>query len=209
MTYDNAEIKAMKKAMRKAMIAERDQLSDQARQKIEESFEKTLFKSSYWQQAKVLATTVSYGSEWNTHNIIRQAWQEGKTVASPISLKNPRGLEFRVINSPDDLKPGMMGILEPDREKTELLPDSEVELLLVPGQAFTLEGFRIGYGGGYYDRFLAKMREIANQRFTAISLAARFQIKDQLILDQYDLPVDYLLLEDKFIDCAEERKEQN
>jgi 5-formyltetrahydrofolate cyclo-ligase len=113
-------------------------------------------------------------------------------------LVTGRDLSFHVADWAD-LKPGVLGIPEPDASAPQVTPD----LLLVPLLAVTPAGVRLGQGGGYYDRALAALR--ATGRLTAIGLAWDVQIADALPRDPWDELLDWVATPTRLVDCAKHR----
>ena len=129
--------------------------------------------------------------EVRTEEAVKAALGAGKNVSMPVSdLENRRIIPVR-LNSLSSLKPGAYGILEPAGGKE--LDEKELELVLVPGLAFDAEGNRIGYGLGFYDRFLRKAGA------KKIALAYEMQIVDRVVTTENDVPVDMIVTEDKVI----------
>lgn len=111
-----------------------------------------------WQyrQNGLLLTYVSTPIEVDTHRIIRQALADGKQVAVPRCVPGTRNMEFYLIGSLEELVPGTFGVLEPEPDPEKLLTDFSHGLCLIPALCYDWKGFRLGYGKGYYDRFLAR-----------------------------------------------------
>jgi 5-formyltetrahydrofolate cyclo-ligase len=110
-----------------------------------------------WQYKKcqTLLTYVSKDIEVDTINLINLALAEGKTVAVPRCIDGTRNMEFYQINSlEDDLLPGTFGVMEPEPQKCVKLTNYSNSLCIVPALCYDWKGFRLGYGKGYYDRFL-------------------------------------------------------
>ena len=109
-----------------------------------------------WKDATLLLSFVSYRDEIDTHTIISDALAQGKKVAVPLCDSASRSMTFRYIESLDELEPGIHGIPEP-LPTAPIVKLSEMlgSICLVPGLVFDGAGYRIGYGGGFYDRFLA------------------------------------------------------
>ena len=146
-------------------------------------------KEDFYKNADVIYTYVACGSEINTDRIIEKAWEDGKKIAVPKVLSKGV-MEFYYIKSFDDLKSGFCDIKEPDiKENTECAKDENV-LIVVPGLAFDNKHNRIGYGGGYYDRYLKTHRNI---NFIRVSLAYDFQLFDSLIVENHDEKIDALI----------------
>ncbi|MCI6824596.1 MAG: 5-formyltetrahydrofolate cyclo-ligase [Ruminococcus bromii] len=107
-----------------------------------------------YKNCDTLFAFVSMPIECDTSKIIDNALLDNKRVALP-KCKNKSGImDFYFINSKDDLKKGMYSIFEPDSDKCKLVTDFSHGLCLVPGLCFDFQGYRLGFGKGYYDRFL-------------------------------------------------------
>lgn len=103
----------------------------------------------------LILTYVSTKIEVDTHRIIQQALYDGKQVAVPRCIPNTRQMEFCIIHSiKRDLHPGAFSVLEP-KPHCKRLQDYNHSFCIVPGLMFDMQGFRLGYGKGYYDRFLS------------------------------------------------------
>lgn len=148
-----------------------------------------LYHKRAWKSAKTIGITLSIHGEVETRPIIERAWKLGKRVAVPKSNPRLRTLAFYVIQSFQQVEKGYAGIMEPDLKQTKKINHDEIDLLFVPGLVFDREGYRIGYGGGYYDRFLRTYRN------KTLSLAFDFQIVDRLPRYSYDLPVQCIITE--------------
>jgi len=155
-----------------------------------------LYDHPYWKEAETLGITVSNIPEVDTWQIIRRAWQEGKKVAVPKCLPKSRDMDFREITSFKQLEQVYSGLYEPKPGDTPYIQKGQIELLLVPGLAFTKDGYRLGFGGGYYDRYL--------QGYTGqkISLAFSIQLCEQLPIQDHDLPVDHIITERESFICG-------
>ena len=113
--------------------------------------------SDFYQRAKTIMTYVSYKSEPDTHSLIRQMLQDGKTVCAPVCSENGY-MESYAFSDFAALTVSNMGILEPPAAQRVLPQD--LDLIIVPGCAFNNKGFRLGYGGGYYDRYLPRTHAV-------------------------------------------------
>ena len=96
-------------------------------------------------------------------------------------------MDFRKLERFDQLESVYSGLLEPIESKTNLVEPSDIDLLIVPGIAFDSEGFRMGFGGGYYDRFLQSFKG------NTVSLAFREQIVSNLPKEDHDIPVEKII----------------
>ena len=102
----------------------------------------------------LILTYVSTSIEVDTIHLIEHSLLLGKKVAVPRCVPNTRNMEFYLIKSINDLEPGTFGVLEPIIENCTKIEQFDGSLCIVPGLGFDSNGYRIGYGKGYYDRFL-------------------------------------------------------
>ena len=139
-----------------------------------------------YKKADKLFVYWSVGSEVDTHRIIEDALNRGKKVALPKCTDSQGNMQFYYINSLTDLTEGMYGVMEPIADV--IADDYTAEsLCLVPALSFDSDGYRLGYGKGYYDRFLS--------RFTGVSFGLCYEesLSDKLPRDIYDKKVDYIV----------------
>ncbi len=144
-----------------------------------------------WQYRKnaVLLTYVATPIEVDTRNLIRQALADGKKVAVPRCVPGTRSMEFFFIDSLDELQPGAFGVLEPDPSIHEKLADLSSGLCLVPAFSYDWQGYRLGYGKGYYDRFLSRFGG------DIIGICYSDCVQRSLPHGRFDRPVDLLVTE--------------
>lgn len=142
------ELRAESKEYRKALSAE-------DKQEYDNSIEEKFFSSYVYIKTKQVFTYVSTDIEVSTRSLIERALAEGRRVACPRCVDGTRRMEFYYITSMSDLENGAFGVLEPNREKCELVTDFSNGVCVVPGLDFDYDGYRLGYGKGYYDRFLS------------------------------------------------------
>lgn len=146
-----------------------------------------LIGSPYWREAGVIALTISRELEVDTYGIIRQAWAQGKRVAIPRADFSKKTLTFYEINHFAQLEKRAFGLKEPIPEKCPIVPVNEMDLVVVPGLAFDRFGGRLGYGGGFYDRFLP------NVRAKTVALAFPCQLLPAVPTEEHDRKVDYII----------------
>ena len=142
----------MKKILRNKTIAAMKELPQSVKAEADSQLTQRFIQLPAFQEAKTLATYLSMGHEFSTASLIQAALQLGKRVCVPRTYPQGR-MEF-VEYDPDILEKTRFGLLEPN-EKGKLVDQSEIDLIHVPGLVFQSKGYRIGYGGGYYDRYLA------------------------------------------------------
>ncbi|TET52955.1 MAG: 5-formyltetrahydrofolate cyclo-ligase [Actinobacteria bacterium] len=180
-----------KKAWREQMLEVRDKIDKSQKQTKENKIREKLERLEIYQQAYTVLYYVSFKSEVDTHKLIKEALKENKVVAAP--LVNKKSLLVKQISSFRQLKPGAMGILEPDKKRSSVKL-KDLNVIIVPGVAFDKEHHRLGYGGGYYDRLLSKKED-----FISISLAFEEQIIDKLPYNKYDQKVDFIVTDKRVL----------
>lgn len=142
----------MKKILRNKTIAAMKELPQSVKAEADSQLTQRFTQLSAFQEAQTLATYLSMGHEFSTASLIQAALQGGKRVCVPRTYPQGR-MEF-VEYDPDILEKTRFGLLEPT-EQGKVVDKSEIDLIHVPGVVFQSEGYRIGYGAGYYDRYLA------------------------------------------------------
>jgi 5-formyltetrahydrofolate cyclo-ligase len=141
-------------------------------------------------EASTLMVFLSFGSEVLTDGLLRWGWEEGKRMVVPLCRTEDRGLTPCLLDSFAELEIGRYGIREPKRENIRPASREEIDAILVPAVAFDRRGHRIGYGGGYYDRFLPGV-----PRAVLIGAAFSCQIVARIPEGPHDLPVDRIVTE--------------
>lgn len=169
------------------------ELDDDKRKIISEKLILNLTTSNLWKEAVTIGVTVSGGFEWNTIPIIEKGWQEGKTIVVPKCFPKNRELVFYRLESFDQLEESFFNLREPIPEKTVKVDKEKIELLVVPGLLYDERGYRIGFGGGYYDRFLA---DFPNE---TVSIFYSEQLINEVPNEEYDIPVRHLITENGFV----------
>ncbi len=146
-----------------------------------------LLESDLYRQAKQIFAYVPFRNEPDFMALLVQAREDGKVTAVP-QVVGDHVMVFRRAEEPEGWVQSPMGIYEPT-EAAEIIEANENTLILVPGLAFDRRGYRIGYGGGFYDAYLEKYPAA-----TAIGTAYGFQIRDEdLPTEEYDRQLDYIL----------------
>lgn len=182
-----------KKEFRASAIMKLKNLSEHEKQTIERKLTNQLINSDLWKHAKIIGITMAQGFEWDTKAIIDAAWKQGKIVCIPKCYPKEKELVFYQFESYDELEVVYYHLLEPKPEAPKEINKARIDLLIVPGIVFDVLGYRIGFGGGYYDRFLM---DYPNK---TISLVSTIQIVDHIPAESFDIPVQYLITEEKII----------
>jgi 5-formyltetrahydrofolate cyclo-ligase len=151
-------IREQKKDLREQSMQFRRNLSAEEKAALDKKILRRVLALREYAGADVLYTYVSKPLETDTLSLITAALDAGKRVAVPRCLPETVGMEFYEIVSVDDLAPGTYGVLEPVPERCRPVRTSRRAVCVVPGLSFDSQGYRLGYGKGYYDRFLADFR---------------------------------------------------
>lgn len=180
----------MKAALRSALIARRDALPEAERSRIAASLAESLTRLPQFAAASSVLATMSIGSEWNTRAFIDRALADGKAMVLPRISPPPRRLVLHVVRDLGrDLKPGIWEIPEPDPGRCPEIELCALDFALVPALAADAAGYRLGYGGGYFDRLLAGR---GGKPFCVTALPAAFVV-ESLPHEGYDIAVDLVV----------------
>lgn len=186
-----------KRAMRKEYRAIRKEMGADERARTDRRIASRLVSLPEWERADLILAYLSFGAEVDTHGIIETAWDSGKRVAIPYCLPGTREMAWYRVMSFDGLVKSKLGVLEPDPATFERVDPASgrVALALVPGLAFDPQGFRLGYGGGFYDTFLSGFSG------QSVGLCRERQMVDSLpdlgVIDAHDLPVNIVVTESR------------
>ena len=176
----------MKSELRKQVLQEMKAIPRKQKQAIDQALTEGLLQHPFYQEANTIATYLSFPHEFQTQELIEQALKDGKKVLIPKTY--PKGCMDFVVYNPQQLVKTSFGLLEPQGD-LEVVDASQIDLIHVPGLAFTTEGYRIGYGGGYYDRYL--------KHFSGHTLSTIYPCEIQdFIPENHDIPVQEVLIDE-------------
>jgi 5-formyltetrahydrofolate cyclo-ligase len=147
-------------------------------------------------------TYMPFRGEPDVTPLMKACWRQGIAVWVPRSEKDSRRLHWHRICSFADLEQGAYGILEPRRELPVLDENRPIGWILVPGVAFDESCGRMGYGGGYYDRFLAELARRPGPRPVAVAAAFELQVLPVLPLEAHDMPLDAVVTEERVLEIS-------
>ncbi len=188
-----AVTEGQKRALGRKKLKERDRLLPEVRRRLDQKIFARLKDFAPLWSGRPVYLYLSIGSEVDTMPVLRELWKRNIPVAAPRVEGNE--MAFYYIRRPEELSPGFRGILEPVTAVS--LAEEKEALILAPGAAFDLRGYRIGYGGGYYDRYLK-----AHPGHMAMALAYEFQLAEEIFADPWDEPVQWILTEERTIRCS-------
>ena len=174
----------MKSKLRKQVLQEMKAVPQKQKIVMDQALTERFLNHPFYQEAKTIATYLSFPHEFQTQELIEQALKDGKKVLIPKTYAKGR-MDF-VVYHPQQLVKTSFGLLEPQGD-LEVVGPSRIDLIHVPGLAFTREGYRIGYGGGYYDRYL--------EHFAGQTMSTIYPCQIQTFNpDSHDIPVQEVLI---------------
>lgn len=176
-----------KSALRKQLLKIRSELPAEYCRTADRAILQNLLAMAEYRQADTIFTYVSTKEEVDTRNLLEHALSQKKTVAVPRCLEKGIMKAYRITHL-EELHPGKYGILEPSEECEELRP-WEIDLAVIPCVACSRNGIRLGYGGGYYDRYLPQTSACK------IVLCRQQMLWDNVPQEPHDCPVDMVITE--------------
>lgn len=197
-------IQARKQALRQRIIAARENLAASERLRLGRTILAAVHSLPEYREARAVLGYLNFGAELETDVWVAQALRDGKRVLLPRVNKASRQLDlYRINDLQHDVAPGSWGIREPLIERCikEEAPGT-IDLILLPGVAFTRDGGRLGYGGGFYDKLLAHMPH----RPVLVAAAFGLQVVADIPQEDTDQRVDWLVTENEILRCNRERE---
>lgn len=185
-----------KKAMRKEVLARRDSLSWESIREKSAQIGDRLFSLPEYQKAHTVMYFLNFGKEVQTLSFLPRSLEHGKRVVAPKTVHSERKMILsQILDIEEDLAPGMWNIPEPREDRLRPVPAGEVDFVLVPGVAFDEQGNRLGYGGGYYDRFFAEL----NPGVPLVAVTFETQVVPSVPVAPWDRRVDILVTEERIL----------
>lgn len=186
-----------KSALRQWAKAARQGWEEEYRQRADAAIARRVLDMEAWRAAETVFAYVSVGHEIDTRALIGAALAQGKRVYAPRCVG--RGvMEARLLRGLHELRPAAFGLLEPTESAPAIAPEA-IDVLLVPCLAADRDGYRLGYGSGYYDRFLAKAQGMS------ICLCRARALMPSVPRDAHDAPVDFVITETEIWETKKER----
>ncbi|MFL6554767.1 MAG: 5-formyltetrahydrofolate cyclo-ligase, partial [Bacillus sp. (in: firmicutes)] len=170
-----------KESIRKEMKETLSSLSERLYEVNSYQIASRLYEDNDWKQAQVIGITISKKPEVDTYQIIERAWEMGKQVVVPKCEPKAKEMSFRIISDFSQLETVYYGLFEPIEAVTKEVSSASIDLIIVPGLAYTREGYRLGFGGGYYDRYLL------NYSGKTLSLAFTDQLVPKCHVENHDI----------------------
>ncbi len=188
-----------KEGLRKEILARRSALSEAETREMSDRVLARVRALPAWAGAREVLTYMPVRGEVDVAGLLPELWARGTRVLLPRCRPGERGvMDLACATCLEDLAPGAYGIPEPDPASCPLVPDAAPDLVLVPGVAFDRRGFRLGFGAGFYDRFLAAGRAPSGGGRPPLLVGPcyGFQLCEALPVDPWDVPVHVVVTED-------------
>lgn len=196
--FGTASIKAQ---IRKNILAQRCSLSPELLTNLSLCAQRHILTTPAWQDARQVVLYNAVKGELDTSLLLDEAFSTGKTILFPRCSPDQKGyMELAPCKSGNELRPGPFQILEPDSDTCPAISIEELnpQVMILPGVAFSYDGFRLGYGGGYYDRFIEKHNL---KSCFLIGFCANFQLLESLPKENWDQKMDAICTENGLFAC--------
>lgn len=188
----------MKEKLRNEILMKRNQLKADEVDRLSKIIISRFIKHDAYQNSSNIMLYLDFRNEVKTGPLIECMLREGKRTLIPVINPEDYSLTISELKDPqNDLFPGKFGLLEPNADTLRPVEPTIIDLVLVPGLVFDKKGYRIGFGAGYYDRFLPMLQS----HVPLISLAYELQIVDDVPREPHDVPVHMLVTEQRIIHC--------
>jgi 5-formyltetrahydrofolate cyclo-ligase len=186
-----------KKSLRKQVLHIRAELTEEARREKSAVIRRNILDFPLFHAAQCVFTFIPFGNEVDIKAVIDEGKNAGKRIAIPKTFVKEKYMVPYEYEGSGELVQGVYGIQEPEPGKAKIVQPSEIDLILVPGVAFDRKGGRLGYGGGFYDRFLAGY----DGRPPLVAVCFKDQLVEEVPMETHDFQVDYIVTDDEIIPC--------
>ncbi len=186
------DIKEIKSIFRKKQYIKRKKLFSNSTNKFNEDLFENFFKKINFKNIKVISSFISINTEIDTTDLNNYILKKNKILCLPVIIKKNNHLLFRKFTNNNEMIEGFMKIKEPSNTNEIVIPN----LLFVPCLAYDTNGFRLGYGGGYYDRTFSYLKQ-NKKKFISVGYAFDGQKVHQVPKDKFDIKLDYVITEKK------------
>jgi 5-formyltetrahydrofolate cyclo-ligase len=182
----------MKKDFRKQVIESRKNKDSEFISINSQIITEKLLSMDCIQQASTIMLYLDFNNEVKTDQLITKLISLRKTVTSPVTIKDERKLiPYEITNLKEGINIGAYGIREPNKYISNEIDVKNIDVLIVPAVAYDKNCYRLGYGGGYYDRFIERLRDDA----ITIGIAFDLQLFDSIPKEEHDAQLNYIITE--------------
>lgn len=186
-----------KEILRRQLLDKRSAMRGPDVDSMSRSIVETVMGLEQWTRAQEILLYWPIRNEVDVRALLRDAWGSGKKLFMPCCRKNEPGeMDFGVVRAEADLVPGSFGIKEPCGSRCEFSDAVSPDIVIVPGVGFDRRGYRIGFGGGYYDRFLSRPQK---DDFLSVGVCYDFQLVDGFPVETWDKAVQLVCTDKELI----------
>lgn len=186
----------LKSDLRKNMLIQRKNMKVEDVVVLSNKIIETIMELPKFINSKSIMLYLSFNNEVNTYPLAKWCLENGKKVVVPYCIKETREIiPFEINNFTKDLTKSSFGIMEPKHDLLKKADIKDIDLIIVPGVAFDENCNRLGFGAGYYDRFLPKRAK----NTSIIGIAYDYQVINKIPTGIYDVPLDFIITEKKII----------
>ena len=200
-------IPEQKKSIRQRILLQREQLSAELRAQYSATIAQEILELPAYKAARVVLGYLNFGSEFESEILMRQTLVDGKQLLLPKVNRTTNQLDlYGVTNIQSDVAPGLWNIREPLPECCNIMNTlDKVDFVLLPGVAFGRDGARLGYGGGFYDKLLARIENnsVEGHKLALVAGAYSVQLVESLPQEVTDRKVQWLVMENETVACRE------
>ncbi|MDE5859262.1 MAG: 5-formyltetrahydrofolate cyclo-ligase [Oscillospiraceae bacterium] len=197
------DIREHKNTLRNKYKQIRREMPETVKKSRDEMILSRLLSMPVYKQCNTLLTYISTDIEVDTVGLIKQALDDEKIVAVPRCVNGTRDMVFYIIKSIDDLEKGSFSVMEPMPKKCVKLKKFDGVLCIIPALAYDRYGYRLGYGKGYYDRFLS-----AHKGLIKVGIEYCCCMETELMHGRFDVPADIIVTEKYVKNCGRERQRE-
>lgn len=176
-----------KQSLRSELLRRRSLLTREESQLVSQQICEQLTKWKIYHDSAVIAVYAAFRGEVDISCLVEEAWKQGKRVVYPKAYPKTKTMEFYEVQNFSELRKGAYGILEPIAHKEREVNPHQIYLALVPGVGFDFQGYRLGYGAGYYDRFFMEFPNIIR-----VGISAPEQFVQTVYPEAHDCKMDYI-----------------
>ncbi|MBW9147976.1 5-formyltetrahydrofolate cyclo-ligase [Clostridium sp. CM028] len=186
----------LKDTLRKNMLHQRKSMKIQDVSNFSNKIIGTIMELPEFTNCKNIMLYLSFNKEVDTYPLAKWCLDNGKTVIAPYCIQSKREIiPFKINNLTTDLSKSSIGVMEPKHDSLDKVNIEDIDLIIVPGVVFDKHCNRIGFGAGYYDRFLPKKTKLT----PTIGIAYDYQIVDKVPTGEYDVPLGFIITEKRII----------
>jgi 5-formyltetrahydrofolate cyclo-ligase len=187
--------------IRRDVLFKRDSISEETKKDKDRKIRETLLGLSEFKASHKILLYASFRSEVDTFDLLKYCIDSGKTTVLPKVDKQNNELKLYEIKYTEELISGYLGIPEPDVSEDRLMDVEHMDLIIIPGVAFDEQCSRLGYGKGFYDKLLSRVRGQGSRVKCLIALAYEEQIVESIPSESHDIRMDKIITDKRTIEC--------